>query len=409
MTSAKARRSAVAIGGVAGLLALSGCATISSALKDGSDAVIEILPQADTTAAAIPVNAPIVVRVDQGTLTDVVVTGPKGPMVGTMNESQTEWTSNSATLNFGAQYAIAAKAVDLQGTPAEKSVKLLTVKPKKTVDGQFAYFMNNDTVGVGMPIRIDFSQPIKNRKAVEQSLKVTSSKATTGAWSWSDDHQSVTFRPQTYWPARSKIKVVAALRGVQTAPGIYGDRDMKAGFKTGPAMVSTVDANTLTMTVRKDGKVLRKIPVTTGKAGFETREGIKPIMAKEGTVVMDAASGGTPKGSPDYYRLTVNYSMRMTQSGEFIHAAPWSVGAQGRSSVSHGCVGVSTSNAIWLYGISRVGDVIDIRHTGRKQDLGNGITEWNIKWSKWLAKSKLGEQAVGPAAASAPTPASALG
>ena len=88
--------------------------------------------------------------------------------------------------------------------------------------------MNNETVGVGMPIRIDFSQPIKNRKAVEQSLKVTSSKATTGAWSWSDDHQSVTFRPQTYWPARSKIKVVAALRGVQTAPGIYGDRDMKA-------------------------------------------------------------------------------------------------------------------------------------------------------------------------------------
>lgn len=401
--------SAIAISGVAGLLALSGCATISSALKDGSDAVIEILPHPDQAMSAAPVNSPIIVRVDEGTLTDVTVTGPKGPLVGTMNESQTEWKSNTSTLSFGAQYAVAVKAIDSAGTPAEKSTSVNTVKPKKTVDGQFSYFMNNDTVGVGMPIKIDFSQPIKDRKAVERSLKVTSSKPTVGAWSWSNENQTVTFRPQTYWPARTKVKVVAALRGVQTAPGIYGDRDMKAGFKTGSAMVSTVDANTLMMTVRRDGKVLRRIPVTTGKAGFETRSGIKPIMGKEGTVIMDAASGGTPVGSSEYYRLTVHYSMRMTPSGEFIHAAPWSVGSQGRSSVSHGCVGMSTSNAVWLYGISSVGDVIDIRNTGRKQDLGNGITDWNISWQKWLAKSKLGAQSIGPATTTAPSPASALG
>jgi lipoprotein-anchoring transpeptidase ErfK/SrfK len=403
----KARRSAIALGGVAGLLALSGCASITSAIKDGSDAVIEVLPIPDQVSTTAPVHSPIVVRVQEGRLTDVAVTGPKGPLLGTMNESQTQWTSNSSTLNFGTQYAVSAKAVDVEGTPTERSVELVTVKPKKTVDGQFSYFMNNDTVGVGMPLRIEFSQPIKNRKAVEQNLKVTSSKPTVGAWSWASDNQSVTFRPQTFWPANSKIKVNAALKGIQTSPGIYGERDMTAGFKTGASMVSTVDANTLTMTVRKNGKVIRKIPVTTGKSGFETRSGIKPIMGKEGTVVMDAASGGTPVGSADYYRLTVHYSMRLTSSGEFVHAAPWSTGSQGRSSVSHGCVGMSTGNAIWLYDQSKVGDVVEVKNTGRKQDLGNGITEWNVKWAKWLARSKTGEQAVGPAAAKVKPPAPA--
>ena len=411
MASSKARRTAIAVGGVAGLLALSGCASISSAVKSGSDAVIEVLPLPDRETTAAPVHSPIVVRVQEGRLTDVAVTGPKGPLLGTMNESQTEWTSNSSTLNFGSQYAVSAKAVDIEGTPTERSVDLLTVKPKKTVDGQFSYFMNNDTVGVGMPLRIEFSQAIKNRKAVEQNLRVTSSKPTVGAWSWGADNQSVTFRPQTYWPANSKIKVAAALKGVEIAPGIYGERDMKAGFKTGAAMVSTVDANTLTMTVRKNGKVIHKIPVTTGKSGFETRSGIKPIMGKEGTVVMDAASGGTPVGSADYYRLTVHYSMRLTSSGEFVHAAPWSTGSQGRSSVSHGGAGMSTGNAIWLYDQSKVGDVVEVKNTGRKQDLGNGITEWNVKWAKWLARSKTGEQAVGPepaAAKPAPAPAPAV-
>lgn len=397
---AKVGRSAIALGGVAGLLALSGCATISGALKSGSDAVIDVLPTPEQGTTATPVHSPIVVRVEEGTLTDVAVTGPKGAVLGTMNPAKTEWTSNSSTLNFGTRYAVKAKAVDVAGAPTEKSVELTTVKPKKTVDGQFNYFMNNDTVGVGMPVRIEFSQPVKNKAAVEKNLKISSSKPTAGAWSWSWDSQSVTFRPQSFWPANTKVKVAAALKGVQFAPGVYGERDMKAGFKTGQSIVSTVDARTLMMTVRRNGKVIRSIPVTTGKPGFETRSGIKPIMAKEGTVVMDAASGGTPQGSADYYRLTVNYSMRLTPSGEFVHAAPWSVGSQGQSSVSHGCIGMSTGNAIWLYNMSRVGDVVIVKNTGRQQDLGNGITDWNIKWSKWLQRSKTGTITVGPGAAS---------
>lgn len=392
--AAKAMKSVAALSGMAGLLAVSGCASISSALKDGSDASIEISPVSDQATAAAPVHSPIVVKASQGTLVNVAVAGPKGPLAGTMNESRTQWTSNNDTLAFGAQYSVTAAAVDDGGTPVERAVELRTVKPKKTIDGQFNYFMNNATVGVGMPIRIEFSQAVKNRAAVEKRLVVTSTKPTSGAWSWDADGTAVTFRPQGYWPARAKIKVDASLKGIEMAPGVYGERDMAAGFKTGSSMVSVVDANTLMMTVRRDGKVIRQIPVTTGKAGFETRSGIKPIMGKEGTVIMDAASGGTPRTSSEYYRLTVHQAMRLTPSGEFVHAAPWSVGSQGRASVSHGCVGMSSSNAAWFYSVSQVGDLVVVKNTGRKQDLGNGITEWNISWNKWLARSKTGEQPV---------------
>ena len=53
--------------------------------------------------------------------------------------------------------------------------------------------------------------------------------------------------------------------------------------------------------------------------------------------------------------------MRVTYSGEFIHAAPWSVGSQGVANVSHGCTGLSTADAAWLYAkIRRRTDVAGI-------------------------------------------------
>ena len=68
---------------------------------------------------------------------------------------------------------------------------------------------------------------------------------------------------------------------------------------------------------------------------------------------MDSATVGIPKSDPEYYRLDVQYAMRVTWSGEFVHAAPWSIGHQGRDNVSHGCIGMSLSNAIWLFNQSR--------------------------------------------------------
>ena len=155
-------------------------------------------------------------------------------------------------------------------------------------------------------------------------------------------------------------------------------------------MVTQVDAQSHTATVFRDGERVRTMPITTGKAGFETRSGVKVIVSKERTRLMDAATGGTDPSDPEYYRLEVEYAMRVTYSGEFLHAAPWSVGSQGSANVSHGCVGMSTANAQWLYDLSNVGDVVEVTGTSNPQNLGNGITVWNEGWKEWLADSTSG-------------------
>ena len=105
---------------------------------------------------------------------------------------------------------------------------------------------------------------------------------------------------------------------------------------------------------------------------------------------MDASTGGTDKNDPEYYRIQVFNAMRITSSGEFLHGAPWSVGYQGRANVSHGCIGMSSANAEWLFDQSSLGDVVEITGTNLPQDLGNGVTVWTEAWSQWLANSATG-------------------
>jgi lipoprotein-anchoring transpeptidase ErfK/SrfK len=154
-------------------------------------------------------------------------------------------------------------------------------------------------------------------------------------------------------------------------------------------MVSTVDVARHTLTVRRNGKVQRVIPVSTGKDGFLTRNGIKVVLEKHTMKVMDASTIGIGKSDPEYYRLEVPYALRVTWSGEFVHAAPWSVGSQGRANVSHGCVGMSMSNAIWLFNQTHIGDIVRVVNSPRTLEPGNGYTDWNVPWSTWLRGSAL--------------------
>ena len=217
--------------------------------------------------------------------------------------------------------------------------------------------------------------------------------------------------------------MVANFQGLESSKDVYGKGGLESSFNIGPSMVTKVDAATHEAQVLRDGAVIRTIPITTGKLGFETRSGTKVIVSKERTRIMDAATGGTDRSDPEYYRLTVEYAMRVTYSGEFVHAAPWSVGSQGRANVSHGCIGMSTSNAQWLYDQTLVGDVVEVTGTSNAQDLGNGITVWNESWPQWLARSATGsvstvatdgtgstakeasEVSVGPMLVPSPTPA----
>jgi lipoprotein-anchoring transpeptidase ErfK/SrfK len=143
------------------------------------------------------------------------------------------------------------------------------------------------------------------------------------------------------------------------------------------------------MTVFRDGKVLKVVPVTTGKDGFLTRNGIKVISEKHRTIQMDAATLNIPKDSKDYYNLKVEYALRVTWSGEFVHAAPWSVGQQGSARVSHGCVGMSMADGAWFFDQSKVGDVVEVSGSPRQLEPGNGWTLWNVPWTQWQEGSAL--------------------
>jgi lipoprotein-anchoring transpeptidase ErfK/SrfK len=249
--------------------------------------------------------------------------------------------------------------------------------------------LQGETVGVGMPVIVTFDVPVKNRALFERNMSVQSTPAVTGSWDWFSDRE-VHFRPQHFWKAGSKVKVVLRLNGLPAGGGIYGQQDQVIDFKIGREAISTVDVRSHQLTYTVDGKKIRTIPISAGDAQHESREGTKIIMEKFSSVDMDAATTGIDSTDPGYYNIKgVRWAMRVTNSGEFLHAAPWTDAKQGHINASHGCTGMSTANADWLYHQSRRGDVVKFIHSPRPLEDRNGWTDWNVSWSKWTQGSAL--------------------
>ncbi|WP_058045860.1 L,D-transpeptidase [Streptomyces roseifaciens] len=259
---------------------------------------------------------------------------------------------------------------------------------------------NGEKVGVGQPVALVFKQQKVSkelRAGIEGRLKVSTSPQVPGAWHWNETKGDtrVHFRPEKFWPAGTKVTLDARLAGVQLAEGTAAAGDRTVSFTVGDSMVSTVDLKARKLTVVRNGKTLRTIPVSGGdeSKGFGTRGGIKTILAKEGRVVMDSLSIGIPRNHPDGFFGSYDYSMRETISGEYVHAAPDNAESFGKENVSHGCIGMSTEDAKWLYGLSLKGDVVQVTGSTKPKPMdrfGNGYGDWNISWQEWLEGSALG-------------------
>jgi lipoprotein-anchoring transpeptidase ErfK/SrfK len=386
------------------VLAVSACTPVASwdiqtvPPSEQSKATISALPAG---AKRVDPGQRIVVTATDGQLADVTVLGPKGPLKGSLSADGTIWTARKAGLDYGATYTVQATAVDPRGVPTTHSDTFRTVEPKDFFAGTVSP-REGATVGVGMPIIVTFDHAIKNKAEVERALVVRTPEPLLGAWSWSSD-STVQFRPKKHWPGNIGVTVDLNLKGIEASKGIYGQSNASTSFSIGTSLVIKVNAESHQAKVIRDGENVRTIPITTGKGGFETRSGTVLIVSKERTRIMDAATGGTDPADPEYYRLEVEYAMRITYSGEFLHAAPWSVGSQGYANVSHGCIGMSTSNAQWLFDQATIGDIVEITGTSVPQNLGNGITVWTQTWDEWLAGSTTG--AVTTVATTPATPA----
>jgi len=382
------RVQAIAACGAAALV-LTACQptlTVTTAPMDTEpDVSISATPQ----ATEVEPSTPIVVEADGGRLQDVQVTGPTGVLEGEWDEQRTRWTSTDVALDYGASYTIQARAYDARGNVVTETSRFSTIEPEKFFKA-YAEPAEGEVVGVGIPITVNFNKKVQNKAEVEQAMVVRTPETLVGAWAWKDD-KTAEFRPKDLWPGDMDVTVDLNFEGVQAKGGVFGKENTSQTFRYRPSMVSIVDADTYTMDVYKSGELVNTFPVTTGKAGWETRSGTKVLLTKERVRLMDAASGGISEENPVYWRVEAPYAMRMTYSGEFVHGAPWSVASQGNANVSHGCVGMSETNAAWWWNENEIGDVVIVKNTGRPQDNdGNGLTVWNDEWHEWLARSANG-------------------
>ncbi|MCT2593301.1 Ig-like domain-containing protein [Streptomyces sp. N2-109] len=325
-------------------------------------------------------------------ITDVIASDGSGRRVrGELSADGSRWHS-TAPLTAGVRYTVLISTEKAGGAPGSRTVRFET-KPANGRKLDVTLGPDKGVYGVGQPLVAELSHRIKDpgqRRTVEHALLVDSSPGVEGAWHWADS-KTLHYRPKEYWPENATITARAALKGVSIRDGLSGGNSARLSIRTGDRVEALVDIGAHRMTVRKNGKKLRTVPVTTGKPGFQTRNGVKVVLGKQQFIRMRGTSIGIPEGSSESYDLPVHWNTQVTGSGEFVHAAPWSAGSHGSANVSHGCTGMSTDNARWFFQLVRKGDIVKYVNGGgeRMPVFGNGFGDWNMSWQKWREGSAL--------------------
>ena len=364
-------------------------------VRSGSQApeqAAPVVPVRITTSApdldAVRIAEPLRIKAAEGTLDAVTVTAADGTELE--GNVETDAWVLSSRLEPGTDYVARARVERSDGEVVTKVLRFHT--EDLTLDQQ-AYPsvapLAGETVGVGMPVVVSFDLPVTDKASFERHMEVTSTPAQAGSWHWFNDYE-VRWRPKTYWQAGTDVSVDLDLNSIPAGNGIYGQESRTIDFHVGDANVYKVNAQTHQMRVFSNGGLVRTIPITTGKDGFTTRSGTKVIIEKFAEKRMNSETVGISSDDPEAYDIDdVKWAMRVTFTGEFIHAAPWSVGSQGYANVSHGCTGLSTENAAWLYAMSKRGDVVEYTGTDRSMTLENGYGDWNADFATYKTGSAL--------------------
>nr|WP_225848427.1 Ig-like domain-containing protein [Streptomyces sp. HPF1205] len=334
-------------------------------------------------------NKPLRVSAEDGSrITDVTATDSNGRYIrGELSADGRKWHSTAA-LAAGAHYTVRVSTEDSDGHPGRKVATFDTTPAGAGLHVTFG--PEAGTYGVGQPVTATLSVPVKDpagRAAVESSLHVSSvPQAAQGSWYWVDD-RTLHYRPRVYWPTHATITVTSSLQGVRVGNSLYGGSDKPLTLHTGDRIEAITDAGSHEMTFKDDGKVLKTFPITTGKPGYDTRNGIKVVLEKAQFVQMKSSTVGIS----DFYDLPVYWATRVTWSGEYVHAAPWSEGSQGYANVSHGCTGMSTENAEWFFDHVRRGDIVQVINSdgATMSPFDNGFGDWNLSWDQWRKGSAL--------------------
>ena len=355
-------------------------------------------------ASGVGASVPLSVTVPDGRIERVKVMrrdaaslgserGTAQEVPGKLSADRRTWQPESGRLLLSSSYRVRAEAVDAHGRRTVRETDFDTQDPGSRLIGHFSP-EDGQTVGTGMIVSLDFNRPITDRAAVERAVSVRADPSVEVAGHWFGDRR-LDFRPKERWQPGTKVTLSLKLRDVKGAEGAYGLQDKKVSFTVGRDQRSVVDSDEGTMTVTRDGAMIRTLPVTAGAPEFATYNGEMVITEKHTETRMDGATVGLA-GEYDY--SDVPHAMRLTTSGTFIHGNYWAEpGVFGSENVSHGCVGLedvqggdSELPAGWLFANSMIGDVVEVRGAGGGQVApDNGLGGWNLSWEDWRAGSAL--------------------
>jgi lipoprotein-anchoring transpeptidase ErfK/SrfK len=335
--------------------------------------------------ANVALNTPVSVTAGFGTLSSVLVRDAAGQaLTGTLNASATQWATSQALVPT-TTYHLDATLTSPDGVSTRIATGFTTLTPAATVTAT-AEPSTGSIVGVGQPIVVTFDQPVSTaaqQQAVISHLTVTESQPVPGGWHWFSPDE-LHFRPANFWPAGERVTVSGNLDGWYAGNGLWGSGQISESFSVGDARISYANLASDEMTVTLNGKTVASYPISGGRAQYPTMDGIHIVLDKESVVHMVSSTVGIPVNSPNGYDEYVYNDVHISDSGEYVPAAPWSVYAQGVTNVSHGCINLGPSNSLDFYNFSETGDVVEVTGSPRPPVAGDhGVMDWTTPWSEW--------------------------
>jgi lipoprotein-anchoring transpeptidase ErfK/SrfK len=328
--------------------------------------------------------APVSLKVTNGTIERVTLTSTSGETVeGSIDAAGTGWTAAGA-LKFNTDYSYTYVVKDSAGRETSTTQTFSTVSSTHEADAAI-YPLDGMKVGVGQPLQIIFSEPVINRDAVEKAISISSSAGQVGAFHWHSDTM-VRYRAENFWTANSTITMDMQLFGVDLGNGQIANFNKKVNVSIGDKKVAVADAAAHTFTLSINDQVVKTLPVSMGDKRFPSARGYGVLMEKKRYDHFRASSIGLKPDDPAYYGdVDVEYTIRLTLSGAYIHQALESAYPFiGNANVSHGCIGFAPDGAAWVFDNMGTGDVVQIVNTeGDYAANDDGFGDWNIPWSEY--------------------------
>ena len=379
------RRAGLAITGMAGALCLlatacSGSSPSNPAPHGSSNGGTNTVAKSGAIVSITPANGStnvktgngVSVTVTHGKIQNVSVTSGHVHAAGTL-QGETAWHT-VWPLHASTRYTVTVTATGTDGKTTTATSTFKTQRPAGTFTA--STILGNQTYGVGIPIMINFSQAVdpRFRAGIEKAINIRSSKPVVGAWYW-DGGQTLDFRTRNYWPQYAKVSFNAHFNGAQIAPGVFGAANLSQAFSIGKALIGVTSTRTHQTRIYWGHKLYQKWPDSSGMPGDDTANGTYLTIEKANPTLMSG---------PGYKNVPVFWSVRFTWSGNYYHSAPWSLGEQGFTNVSHGCVNLSPQHAQWYYERAYPGDPITVTGSPVAGKWDDGYTEWFLSWKQLL-------------------------